>query len=372
MTLPRRLARHGPTRLLVGVAIASASALAQAAPPPKARLVYERRAGAERCPDEGVLRRAVAARLGYDPFRDDASVTIAAQIEGRGAALHARLTRRDGREGGPGVRDFDAADGDCEGLLTTMAIAISLAIDPFYVEAPRPTASAPLSASPPSTSASPSSAATPPLPSAASVASVAATPSRPSAAVATQRPSTAAASTSTSAPAPAAASPPSAAWHPYVGLGALVAAGAAPRPTGGLRAEAGVEWARVSLGVEGRADLAASTHRDGPNVASSLLLATLAPCGRVGALSLCALGSIGSLRGAGRQVDVAEERATLYAAIGARAALRLPVGASLSLRPHVDLAAPLRPVTLRVDGRRLWTTPSLSVALGASVALSFP
>ncbi len=350
---PRGSARLAPPpRALAAVgALAASYALARAAPPPRARLTYERRAGAEQCPDEGALRRAVASRLGYDPFHDDAPLTIAASIEGRRASLHARITRRDEQGRASGAREFDAA-GDCEGLVATMAIAIGLAIDPFHAEAPAPAASpAPPPASPAPPPASPAPpAAPPPAP------TIIYLPPPPA----------------PRAPAAPAAPPADAGrWAPFLGFGALAAAGAAPRPTAGLRLEAGARRGAFSLGLEGRADLGASTDREGPDVRSSLLLATLAPCGHLGALALCALGSLGSLRGAGRDVDVPAERAALFPALGARAALELRASDRLSLRPHLDLVAPLRPVTLRVDGRGLWTTPPLSAALGASVALAF-
>ena len=58
---------------------------------PTSRLTYVRGPGAETCPDEAQLRRAVTERLGYDPFFPFANRTIVAQIEKKGAGYAAEL-----------------------------------------------------------------------------------------------------------------------------------------------------------------------------------------------------------------------------------------------------------------------------------------
>ena len=55
-----------------------------AADRPTARLTYTRKAGSTICPDEPLMRQLVAARLGYDPFRDDADRTVVVTISTRG------------------------------------------------------------------------------------------------------------------------------------------------------------------------------------------------------------------------------------------------------------------------------------------------
>ena len=47
---------------------------------PSAKLVYVREAGTSACPAESDLRKAVASRIGYDPFFPTASKTVIAQI----------------------------------------------------------------------------------------------------------------------------------------------------------------------------------------------------------------------------------------------------------------------------------------------------
>src|SRR5271170_1386767 len=97
---------------------------------PTARLVYSRAVGADSCPNEDALRRAVAARVGYDPFFAWANKTIVATMAAdRPGGFTARVGLVD--EGGTehGTRDLHT-DGDCSDLLGASALAIAIAIDP--------------------------------------------------------------------------------------------------------------------------------------------------------------------------------------------------------------------------------------------------
>ena len=60
---------RGISLLALG-ALASVPAAAEDATP-TARLVYQRGAGAESCPDVDVLQQMVSARLGYSPWTAD-------------------------------------------------------------------------------------------------------------------------------------------------------------------------------------------------------------------------------------------------------------------------------------------------------------
>src|SRR5260221_407237 len=55
------------------------------------RLVYLVEAGAQGCPDEGAVRRSVAARLGYDPFVETGGRTVRATLGERGRWLRASI-----------------------------------------------------------------------------------------------------------------------------------------------------------------------------------------------------------------------------------------------------------------------------------------
>jgi hypothetical protein len=108
--------------LLVGVRPVQAS--------PSARLVYSRDPAASSCPDEAALRRAVAARVGYDPFFTWAPKTVVVHIAA--APPHgfvARLLLVDDRGVAFGAREL-RTQGQCIELLDAAALGIAIAIDP--------------------------------------------------------------------------------------------------------------------------------------------------------------------------------------------------------------------------------------------------
>ncbi|MGH7440137.1 MAG: hypothetical protein ACRENE_30975, partial [Polyangiaceae bacterium] len=71
----------GIRRWLVGSALLTAVLVCRTAgATPSARLVYSRTTEASSCPDEAELRKAVATRLGYDPFFSWARQTVVVQI----------------------------------------------------------------------------------------------------------------------------------------------------------------------------------------------------------------------------------------------------------------------------------------------------
>src|SRR5436190_13499771 len=77
--LVRRLAmvRRGGA-LLAGLGVLACAGRAEAFP--STRLVYARGPGAEQCPDQAAVRKAVAVRLGYDPFFASSDKTIIARV----------------------------------------------------------------------------------------------------------------------------------------------------------------------------------------------------------------------------------------------------------------------------------------------------
>src|SRR5579863_61573 len=109
---------------------------------PTARIVYSRAVGADSCPDEQALRRAVASRVGYDPFFAWAKKTIVAGMaldKPRGFVARVALVDENGTE--HGTREL-RTEGPCSDLLEASALAIAIAIDPQSL-APRPEAHEP-------------------------------------------------------------------------------------------------------------------------------------------------------------------------------------------------------------------------------------
>src|SRR6185369_6255773 len=105
--------------------------------------------GAERCVDEEGLRRAVAARLGYDPFFPWAKVSVVAHVRKDPGAYRAEVTLVD--EGGVsrGTRALSSEGDDCAPLVGALALSISLALDPLSLTRSAPPPEEPKRAPPP-------------------------------------------------------------------------------------------------------------------------------------------------------------------------------------------------------------------------------
>ena len=128
-----------------------------------------------------------------------------------------------------------------------------------------------------------------------------------------------------------------------------------------------VRSSRVSLALEASFDAPASKRdRLGAEASAFLVGGALVPCAHVGALGLCALASVSALAASG-----ADHAATVLGALGARVASELPLSPTLALRVHGDLVAPLRRVTLRLDGASSWTAPAAFLHLGAGLTYRF-
>jgi hypothetical protein len=107
---------------------------------------------------------------------------------------------------------------------------------------------------------------------------------------------------------------------------------------------------RVSLALEGRYDLPASTDVGRATVETSLGMASIAPCFHFGWAAACAVGSLGSLHATSRGVAKPREDRALYVAVGARVAAELRLAGPLSAWARVDATVPLRPYPVTLDG----------------------
>ncbi|MFT3768139.1 MAG: hypothetical protein QM820_22030 [Minicystis sp.] len=323
----------------------------RAEPPRAARLAFTRGAGAERCPDEAALRGAVAARLGYDPFRDDAPRSIDASVRQAGGALRGEVTLTDAAGHVTGTRRLATANDDCEELVASMALAISIAIDPevLFRPAPPPPASAP---APPAPAAAPPPRAPAPEPPRRSERPPAIIPEPLPAAIVAPRPERV---------------------HFRAGAGGVVAFGAAPAVNGGITTQVGLRYRAFSAAIEGRFDVPASTAAPGGGtVSAGLLAASVVPCFHVRAFAACGIGMVGALRGTGAGVPSAKAAVTPFAALGLRAGVEIPVAGIVSADLHGDLDITLTRTTLQLDGRDVWTTPRAAGAFGAGVLVHFP
>ncbi len=347
-----RLVAEATRRGLAAVLFASLLApgittTALAAPPRSARFKYSRGLGASDCPDIDVVSAGVAARLGYDPFDDRAGLDVSATVNRSGSTLEARIeiTSADGKS--MAERKLVSRRSDCLELAAAMELAISIAIDPLGGSRPRPT--------PPAPPVSPALAPLPP------------SPPPPQAIVVRQA-------------APPAPPPPMPAPVPMVfqvRLGGLGAVGSAPGAAVGGSVQASVRRGSFSLGLEARGDLAATTmlHFNGAQIGefdTSLLMGSLVPCASRGMFEGCALLSAGVIRASARDLQMPQQVSAPYLAVGARVGLEIPLGSILSAGIHTDVLAPTTETVLRVSGQAVWTSPSISGALGLTMGARFP
>ena len=329
---------------------------------PSSRLTYVRAAGAESCPDEREVRRAVAARLGYDPFFPAADKTIVARITRVRDTLRASVELVDDAGIVRGVREFETAADQCEELVATAALAISIAIDPtnpaILGGTPRekPVPVAPASQPKPAASSGSESGAKTGEASTTEPTDVA-----PTADVADKQGKEAARST------------PGTPLMLATGLAIVGALGTAPAVAMGFAAFFGVRQGSFSLALEGRFDLPASTAmNEGGRLRSSLWVGSLVPCFHLDRFFVCAMGSVGSLNAEGIGLATSRDNSTLYAGLGSRVGLEAPLSERLFLRPQIDVVGSLYPANLQVDGATRWTAPRFAASAGIGLGARLP
>jgi hypothetical protein len=320
-------------------ALALLCASAQASAAPSARLVYARDADSASCPDEAAVRAAVSARLGYDPFLAYASSTMFAEIWRDGPVYRARIRLVDSNDVVRGARELVHPGERCSDMVDTMALTMSIAIDPFSLAGPR--------RSPEQTE--PTEVVEPEAPK--------------------ERPEPLAHDRAAEdAPRPRAAEPDSGqlrAAHFEAAVGPTAWIGSAPGPSAGVIANGLARFRSVSALIEGRADFPASTEVPEGTVRTSLVLGTLGACGHAAVLFGCATSSLGSLRAEARGVTTPREATALHATAGARVGLAFAVSERLSVRAHLDGAVIVTPHHLAIGGNTVYTLPP--VAAGATI-----
>ncbi len=276
---------------------------------PTARLIYLRGAEAESCPDEPALRKAVSARLRYDPFRTDGATALRVVVSRADRTWRARITLLDGQDQTVGEREL-LAHRDCAELASALELAISIAIDPQMLS--RPLVSA-----------------------------------------------------------PAVEAPPQQVTTLHLEVGAVLDLGLLPRPSGGLLVGGRLQRGRLSLGAEAAADLPASFSVSGGRIDAFLLRAQLAACVSFEPVALCGLGSAGALRIDGLGLDDAKGAWAPFLAGGVRSTLEIPAQGTYSLRIHLDLLVPVLRTLALVSDAEAWRAPPLAGTVGVSMIRHF-
>lgn len=324
---------------------------------PSARLVYSRTTEASSCPDEAELRKAVATRLGYDPFFAWAKQTVVVLISRPKGKYVAKLQLVDEQGVAHGNRELVSRSATCAEVFEASALAIGIALDAEAADEAEPKSTtqqreppSPVPAPAPSTPASP--------------------------------PPAAPAETAPAASAPAAkptAGPGAGAGLSWaLSIDALASAGTAPSLAPGVAIGATLALLPWSLSLELRADAPESQSRaaslGGGSVVSSMSAVDLVPCGNVSYFALCGLGMLGVTDAWGADITPQQARSTLFAAAGLRAGVELPLGASFFLRAHADGFFDLHRATLSLGQEApndVWSAPSVGGTLGIGVAHYF-
>lgn len=317
--------------LAIGAAAMLLFAAQSVAASPSAKLVYVRGAGADTCPGEEGLRKAVATRLGYDPFFPTAQKTVIAQVNRTAGGYHGKvqIVGDDGKL--RGERDLASKGDDCAELVSAIALAVSIALDDLD-EAP---AAAPPSAGGPEPDPSP------PL-------VVPHAPPR------------------SDAPPPP---PPTTPNGPRVELGAsagpTISLGTAPAAALGGSVAATLGYGALAARLDLRGELPSSTGLAPTGIVStSTVLVALSGCVRGKVPFLCLGGGLGSVssktEGITRPASDSGRLAVLLASVGGDLAL----GRVLYLEPFLAAALNLTPHRVDVDGSPAFTVPLVAGTAG--------
>lgn len=319
-----------PVVLLLGLALpipAEAS--------PSARLTYVRGKGAEKCPDEAMLRKEVAARLGFDVFFPWARRTVVAEITKgpRGFRARLQILSEDGVV--LGVRAIDATSESCSDIAHALALAMSIAVDDFGLDdVPPPAPTEP----PPQT------------------------PERPAPATAPEAPPS---ETSPRLPPPPPAEPP---LRLSASLGTQVSFEVAPAASVGFLGAFDVRLARrLSIGIEARGDLPA----EGEGVETYVIAGSVIPCLHYPSpLFVCAMVTAGDFHetGVGSR-PVAMD--ALYLALGPRVGVEVPLGRRFFVLAHADAAFVLLRHRVDLNGNQVFELPLIAPSFGIGGGVLF-
>jgi hypothetical protein len=339
------------------------------------------------CPGAEDFAAAVTGRLGYRPFRKDASERVVVRIEPEGKGLEGRLEWRDAAGGWLGEQTLPSRTGNCPELVHAMGFALAVQFQLMATAAARsnlePPASLPGRAQPSS-----------PAPG-----GFVSAPSVPSASVAASPLADAATSVSpalpTSTPQPAAPAPPepgeslpatvtrdapvtspsSASSGPSLtlGAGAAVALGAAPSLVALGRLFGAVGWTHVAIELAGEISPESSSTRreDGAGFTHQQVLGSLAGCGLVQSWGACLVAKAGEIRVTGRGVDVPATATGLLMQFGVRLTWTHMLGRRFEIGAHADGLALATDGKVTLDALPVWTTPRFTASLGLDVGVRF-
>jgi hypothetical protein len=339
---------HVPRPFAFGAALAALAASATVSAAPSTRLVYARGPGAEICPDEAALRRAVATRVGYDPFFPWAPLTVVVEMARDRGPVRARVVVIDRAGIERGVQSLQGVGTGCDDLVESTALAIAVALDAL------PTAPETSESSPPPEPEPPSSPAPVPSPAPSPIVP---TPSR-------------AAKDALNPTSPAPQPPRRNGVSLWAAPGARISAGAWNAASFGPDLLVELRRGRLGLGAEGRYDVASIGVGESAQANVQRATATLLPCAHFSWLVLCGVAAFGELWARG---DVATPRTAsqAYAAFGGRTGADLAISPKLHVLGTLDVVGVATGTVIQVDSGSPSTT-SRPVEASGGIALLVP
>lgn len=285
------------------------------------------------CPDEATFRGFVAARLGYDPFENNATSLITVDIAkstssaARDERISVELTF-ESPVGSP-PRRKSLSDAQCTAVAQSAAITVAISVDTLLKRekaAPAPQAEGPR----------------PPIQSAP--------PTQPVRDGHDEKPSL-----------PLAGS---------VSAGASVMLGFAPTAQPTLRAEGRVHLNAWSIGLEARFGWPVTgALRVGAMTASSIMGA-LSPCLAWKWIHGCLDFAAGALRLEGSALPQSSRGTVFHSTLGLRAMLLIPVSSIIRLGVFGEGFVPLTRASAIVGNDTVWTVSPIAGGLGASISAS--
>jgi hypothetical protein len=313
------------------------------------RLVYVRAPGANTCPEESFVHKAVAAQyFGHDPFTSDAPKKILLTVGPIRGGFVAVATLHDAYGTLLDSRDHKALR--CTEALDYMSVSIAGWVFPIppgrrvadLGEVPRGVGAAGSEA--PASEEVPKSPRPPPAPPPAFPPAPAELPPKP---LPTLRPR-------------------------LVGeMGAVASFGTLPGPTGGFAGAVGVRWPLISLSLEVLADVPESTDPQlagGRRTNISLVYGSLVPCVHSRWIVGCGLLSSGMISA----VQVLPSWSTsFYGSAGVRLGFEYPSFANFTVRATGDVVIPFVRDHEVTGAATVWTTPPVGLALGTRLVATF-
>lgn len=309
---------------------------------PSAKLVYVRGAGTTACPDESELRRAVATRIGYDPFFPSATKTVIAQVSRapKGYRGRVQIVGDDGNI--RGERELATRGDDCSELISAMALAVSIALDDLDDGKPAPAAE---------------SVVDPVQNTSVAVVPPQAPPRDPEAepALATLAPTEPARGLSVAA-----------------SFGPVVSLGAAPAPSigAGVAATLRYRWFAARAGL--RADLPASGDLPGGGrLSTRAVLANASLCVRGDIPFFCAGGAVGSYATSTEAIPQPASDSALLVMILATGGVDVALSRQLYVDPFVEGGPILTRHRIVVDGAEAYRLPGFAGTVGIHLGWRF-